>query len=1522
MQPWYFCPNDVAVDKKGNVYVVDAENSLIHKYTANGQLITKWGGNGSAPGKFSLIPNVANGGIAIDATGIVYVSDSLNSRIQKFTPNGDFIIAWGGFGDGPGQFKNPEGIAVDGVGNVYVADDSTGKIQKFDPDGNYLGGVQGFIAPKQVDVDRDGNVYVVDAGSYHVYKMDPQFNVITYWGGFTVLGEAGKFFQPYGIAIDDAGAVYVSDEILCSIQKFTGNGVFLEQFGTCGDSPGQTRGAVGLASDGQGNLYVCDRNTYRVHKFSTQGRFIHQWSNTGTEAGFFSTPHDLVLDGINNVYVLDTFNNRIQKFDAEGRFLMQWGDYGLAPGQFNLPSEIDTDGQGFVYVLDRNNHRIQKFDSEGQFVREWGSDGHGDGEFSWDNQSPKGKPSLAVDVDGTVYAADPTAGIIQKFTADGEFLLKWGELGDEVHQFDTISGLAVDTSGFVYVADREKGQVTIFEGASGNYLRKIDTGPGLRAITVDVHGNVFTALSGGLFKQFSSNGELLHQWGGQGYAPGLSTRALGLSASPGGHLYVADTRNHRVQLFEKVNLPSKTKSIVVAGGGPFAGNHLWESTQLSANLAYMTLGYQGFGRDAITYLSADVDLDLDMNGVADDVDGDATNANLMDAVTSWASDADNLVIYLVDHGGDGVFRMSGTETLSAAALNGWLDQLQQVIPGNVIVIYDACESGSFLNKLMPPPGKRRLVVTSAAQDEPAYFVSHGSVSFSNYFWTHIFNGVDVKDAFNLTRQALTAPIVYQHPLIDANNNGIGNEPEDYSLTAGVYIGNATDLFGDAPAIGSVSGAQTINDANAAPLYAEDVLDSDGIARVWAVLRPPDYAPGSASNPIDELPAVDFTPVGEGRFEAVFDGFDREGTYQVAIYALDNIGNTSVPVLTTVTVATPQKRRAIIVIGGSQSDPNWPAKESLALQAFASLRFQGYQDDDIYFMSPVTFSSGVDAAATLGNLEYAVTTWAAESTRDVVLYMIGSGAFATFEIGRRETLTAETLDSWIDALQSDVSGPVTIVYDAPQSGSFLPVLTPPENKERIVIASADDLDRAHYLSDGDISFSKFFWRRVLDGMNTRDAFINAKNAIRYLQGQTPQLDDNSNGIGNEKSDGLIARDHGIGVGIMLAGDDPIIGSVMPELTLNGETGAQLWAQDVTTTGTIERVWAVITPPARPLCGLHAPVTELPAIDLVVNADTHRWEGSYDGFTLYGAYGVAVYAKDTAGNISMPATTSITQAVGADVYESDDAANAAGQILINAASAQRHTFHVQGDQDWVAFYAIAGEAYEIKTENLGPRSDTVIVLFDAEMNQLTNPDPPDLVGDSYGYGEGELVSWQCPADGIYYAMIRQYDNDDFGLDTEYDLSVYHPVGGTPGMLIGQVSDGAGDGIEGAVIKAIGINGTAISVDDGYFIMVLPSGTYIISVELPGYSLTQQQSVSIISEGTAAADFQLDIVFNGDVNGDGKLDILDLIVSLKSTCGLWDENSVRLDYSGSGQDVNGDQKIGMEEVIYILQRISDVN
>ena len=173
-----------------------------------------------------------------------------------------------------------------------------------------------------------------------------------------------------------------------------------------------------------------------------------------------------------------------------------------------------------------------------------------------------------------------------------------------------------------------------------------------------------------------------------------------------------------------------SKAIIAAGGGPNAPGEIWEETKQSANKAYDILVHEGYDHDSILYLS--------METVNQYVDGPALHYALEDAIKNWAKDASELVIFFVDHGlpdnfiiyADGDY----SQQLNVDELDDWLDNLQQNMLGPITFIYDACHSGTFASKLVPPAGKDRIIITGAS-DEPAYF--RGEDSFSFQFWEQI-----------------------------------------------------------------------------------------------------------------------------------------------------------------------------------------------------------------------------------------------------------------------------------------------------------------------------------------------------------------------------------------------------------------------------------------------------------------------------------------------------------------------------------------------------------------------------------------------------------------------------------------------------------------------------------------------------------------------------------------------------------------------------------------------------------------
>ncbi len=337
---------------------------------------------------------------------------------------------------------------------------------------------------------------------------------------------------------------------------------------------------------------------------------------------------------------------------------------------------------------------------------------------------------------------------------------------------------------------------------------------------------------------------------------------------------------------------SGSKAVIVAGGGPFEGNALWDATGALANYAYKTLTVQGFSAEDIYYLTADELVDVEPDGTVDR-DAGASNDDLEYALTTWAQDADNVIVYLTDHGGSGTFRMGETEVLFASELGAWIDELQESVPGTVLVIYDACRSGSFLPDLAPPAGMDRILIASSDADEPAYFLTEGTVSFSRYFWGNVFNGMNVYDSFTLAKNAMQSP-GYQNPLLDDSGNGIGNEKEDGALAQSFSIGSGIVSGADIPAIGSLSvrraGEEVI-------ITADEVTATAAVVMVWALIRGAGTA-ASLDNPVLDVPAVVLQKKDTGTYAGSYAGCTDNGTYHIAAYAIDAEANTSLPKVAT------------------------------------------------------------------------------------------------------------------------------------------------------------------------------------------------------------------------------------------------------------------------------------------------------------------------------------------------------------------------------------------------------------------------------------------------------------------------------------------------------------------------------------------------------------------------------------------------------------------------------------------------
>ncbi len=473
-------PSGIAVDKAGNIYIAESWGQRIRKVTPDG-VITTFAGNGrkgstgdGGPATSACLFYPED--IAIDPAGNLLIADSYNQRIRSVTPAGVITTVAGngtkGFsGDGgpasSASLSIPSGIGVDSSGNLYIADTGNVRVRRVSPKGvidtvagetiNEFGGDGGpagsakLNSPRSVTIDPTGNLYVADTQNQRVRKVTPAGIITTVAGNGTrgFSGDGGlaitaALADPYGVAVDAAGNLYIGDTGNHRIRKVTPEGVITtvagngsEGFsGDGGPATSATMSPMGLAFDAAGSLYVADAG--RVRKITPEGVIstvagigIRGLSGDGGPATSARLgPHDLAFDTAGNLYVSDTRNCRIRKITPSGVITTvagsgtgDWGSGGYDGDgrQATLallcePYGIAVDSAGSLFIGDNCNHRVRKVTSGGIIKTVVGNSyngfsGDGGPETSAQVYYPYG---VATDSSGNLYIADSSNNRIRK----------------------------------------------------------------------------------------------------------------------------------------------------------------------------------------------------------------------------------------------------------------------------------------------------------------------------------------------------------------------------------------------------------------------------------------------------------------------------------------------------------------------------------------------------------------------------------------------------------------------------------------------------------------------------------------------------------------------------------------------------------------------------------------------------------------------------------------------------------------------------------------------------------------------------------------------------------------------------------------------------------------------------------------------------------------------------------------------------------------------------------------------------
>ena len=251
-------PAGIAVDKSGNLYIADRLNQRIRMVTASTGIITTiagssttgWHGDGGPAAQATFTYPTS---IAIDSAGNLYIADSNNVAIRRISTSGIITTVagngqWGYGGDGgqatKAQLAGPQGVAVDGAGNLYIADSGNQRIRRVDPGGiittiagTGTAGFSGdgtaatgatFSNPVAVAVDASGTVYVADWDNNRIRRFAVGGAVTTFAGTTTSVGDGGPSTQarvePWSIAVDSTGNLYIADRVENRVRKVTPSG--------------------------------------------------------------------------------------------------------------------------------------------------------------------------------------------------------------------------------------------------------------------------------------------------------------------------------------------------------------------------------------------------------------------------------------------------------------------------------------------------------------------------------------------------------------------------------------------------------------------------------------------------------------------------------------------------------------------------------------------------------------------------------------------------------------------------------------------------------------------------------------------------------------------------------------------------------------------------------------------------------------------------------------------------------------------------------------------------------------------------------------------------------------------------------------------------------------------------------------------------------------------------------------------------------------------------------------------------
>ncbi|HEY6566958.1 MAG TPA: SMP-30/gluconolactonase/LRE family protein, partial [Actinomycetota bacterium] len=462
----------VAVNSQGRLYVISShtpptfQHRLIVFDQNDNYLFTKDfnAGPSSQDGEIGVVR-----GIAIGDDDELFMVDSINRRVGVWDENGEWIRKFGTGGNGACRLGGDlRGIAIDVENDwAYVVDNGQGQIEKYDASSGQC--LDTFTAPapegaaawgpRELTIGQDGNVYVADYTGTRVVVFNPNGTILRMFPDPPIQAPNGGLNQAEDVAVSNAtGDVYVSDTWNHRIQRFSSTGAFLQKWGFRGNNdPNAMSYPRGIAVDQtNGNVWLNNTRTGDIKVYSSNGGFVRSFGTeglTGQNEYYYARGVWVAPNGI--AYVPDSGNLRLKSVTSTGA--VRWiVPCGAPAGSIYILmgcTGVTTDAQGNVWAAAPTEARIYKFASNGTLIAKYGA-------------GNLGQPMDVAQRNGLIYVADQGRNRIAVFNTSGVFQGAFGSAGTGNLQFSKPTGLAIDASGKLYVADSINERIQVFQLAS------------------------------------------------------------------------------------------------------------------------------------------------------------------------------------------------------------------------------------------------------------------------------------------------------------------------------------------------------------------------------------------------------------------------------------------------------------------------------------------------------------------------------------------------------------------------------------------------------------------------------------------------------------------------------------------------------------------------------------------------------------------------------------------------------------------------------------------------------------------------------------------------------------------------------------------------------------------------------------------------------------------------------------------------------------------------------------------------